>query len=197
MVQHTPLYGLPWVEPADTPVTYPAVSQELAQDVETAIRQAVPPGALTPYAGASAPPGWLLANGAAVSRTTYAALFAVVGTTYGVGDGSTTFNLPNLKGRVPVGIDPAQPEFNALGKADGVKAHLHTLTNAAAAIMASGAGQIPLRYKSVAFNVNQRVNGVSVAAASGVSTEATEVFGTTDGTENLPPYITLVFLIKT
>jgi microcystin-dependent protein len=53
----------------------------------------------------SAPTGWLKANGAAVSRTTYAALFTAIGTTYGVGDGSTTFNLPDLRGEFPRGFD--------------------------------------------------------------------------------------------
>lgn len=53
----------------------------------------------------SAPAGWLKANGAAVSRTTYAALFAVIGTTYGAGDGSTTFNLPDLRGEFIRGYD--------------------------------------------------------------------------------------------
>lgn len=64
-----------------------------------------PVGALMPFAGASAPAGWLLCGGQAVSRTTYSALFAVVGTTYGVGDGSTTFNVPDLRGRVLAGRD--------------------------------------------------------------------------------------------
>lgn len=64
-----------------------------------------PVGALMPYAGNTAPSGWLLADGSAVSRTTYASLFAVLGTTYGAGDGSTTFNLPDLRGRVPAGKD--------------------------------------------------------------------------------------------
>lgn len=50
------------------------------------------------YAGASAPDGWLACDGAAVSRATYALLFAAIGTAYGVGDGSTTFNLPNVAG---------------------------------------------------------------------------------------------------
>jgi microcystin-dependent protein len=58
-----------------------------------------------PYAGSSAPTDWLLCSGAAVSRTTYAALFAVIGTTYGSGDGSTTFNLPDLRGRAVAGVD--------------------------------------------------------------------------------------------
>jgi microcystin-dependent protein len=64
-----------------------------------------PIGVVLPYAGAAAPTGWLLCYGQAVSRSTYAALFAVCSTTYGVGDGSTTFNLPDLRGRVPAGQD--------------------------------------------------------------------------------------------
>jgi len=62
-------------------------------------------GMLMPYAGATAPTGWLLCYGQAVDRTTYADLFAVVGTTYGAGDGSTTFDLPDLRGRVVAGKD--------------------------------------------------------------------------------------------
>ena len=55
-----------------------------------------PTGTVVSYAKNAAPTGWLLCDGSAVSRTTYAELFAVIGTTYGAGDGSTTFNLPNL-----------------------------------------------------------------------------------------------------
>jgi microcystin-dependent protein len=62
-------------------------------------------GAVADYAGASAPNGWLLCYGQAVSRTTYADLFTALSTTYGVGDGSTTFNLPDLRGRVVAGQD--------------------------------------------------------------------------------------------
>ena len=54
------------------------------------------PGVIQLYAGSTAPNGWLICNGQSVSRTTYAALYAVIGTTYGAGDGSTTFNVPNL-----------------------------------------------------------------------------------------------------
>jgi hypothetical protein len=67
------------------------------------------PGMVAAYAGSSAPSGWLLCDGTAVSRTTYSALFAAIGTSYGAGDGSTTFNLPDLRGRVPVGKPPARP----------------------------------------------------------------------------------------
>lgn len=103
----------------------------------TASTVSAPPGAITQYAGSAAPSGWLLCDGAAVSRTTYAALYAAVGTTFGAGDGSTTFNVPNLKGRFPVGIDAAQTEFDVRGETGGVKtvtlaeanmpAHTHAL----------------------------------------------------------------------
>jgi microcystin-dependent protein len=63
----------------------------------------VPTGTVFPYAGASAPAGYLLCFGQAVSRTTFAALFAICSTTYGSGDGSTTFNVPDLRGMVAGG----------------------------------------------------------------------------------------------
>ena len=65
----------------------------------------LPAGAVIPYAGSAAPAGWLLCGGQAVSRSDYAALFAIIGTTYGSGNGSTTFNVPDLRGRVVAGED--------------------------------------------------------------------------------------------
>ena len=62
-------------------------------------------GAIKPWTKATAPAGYLLCDGSAVSRTTYAELFAVTGTTYGVGNGSTTFNVPQLQGKMPQGFD--------------------------------------------------------------------------------------------
>lgn len=62
-------------------------------------------GTVLPFAGSAAPSGWLLCYGQAVSRATYANLFAAIGTAFGVGDGSTTFNVPDLRGRVPAGLD--------------------------------------------------------------------------------------------
>lgn len=61
-------------------------------------------GIVMPFAGTTAPQGCLLCDGSAISRTTYAALFAVIGTTYGAGDGETTFNIPDLSGRVVIGV---------------------------------------------------------------------------------------------
>lgn len=63
-----------------------------------------PVGSVKMYAGSGTPSKWLYCDGSAVSRDTYAKLFAVIGTTYGAGNGSTTFNLPDFRGRVPVGM---------------------------------------------------------------------------------------------
>ena len=86
----------------------------------------MPAGTVTQTARLTAPTGWLLCEGQAVSRTTYVRLFDAIGTAYGSGDGSTTFTVPNLKGRIPVGRDSSQTEFDALGEAGGAKTH--TLT---------------------------------------------------------------------
>jgi len=87
-------------------------TDQIADDAVTAAKVAdalqtllTPTGSLVPYAGTSAPTGWLFCYGQAVSRTTYSALFTALGTTYGSGDGSTTFNLPDLRGRVIAGKD--------------------------------------------------------------------------------------------
>lgn len=68
-----------------------------------ATTQSLPAGSMVDFAAATAPAGWLLCDGTAVSRTTFAALFGVISTNYGVGDGSTTFNVPDFRGKVPVG----------------------------------------------------------------------------------------------
>lgn len=81
-----------------------------------------PTGAIMQYAGSVAPSGWLFCRGQAISRSTYADLFAVIGTTYGAGDGSTTFNLPNLQGRVPVGVSTTDSDFD-LADTGGEKTH--------------------------------------------------------------------------
>lgn len=75
---------------------------KLGPDVALAF---TPPSTVWDFAGSSAPTGWLLCDGSAISRTTYAALFTAVGTTYGVGNGTTTFNIPDCRGRVSVGKD--------------------------------------------------------------------------------------------
>lgn len=91
-----------------------------------------PVGEITIWATSSAPTGWLVCDGSAISRSTYSGLFAVLGTAYGAGDGSTTFNLPNLKGRVVVGRDSADTDFDTLGETRGSKTHALTVAELAA-----------------------------------------------------------------
>jgi microcystin-dependent protein len=92
------------------------------------IKNNTPAGVINMWATTTAPTSWLLCDGTAVSRTTYAALFAVISTTYGTGDGSTTFNVPNLKGKVAVGRDSADVSFDSMGETGGAKTH--TLSSA-------------------------------------------------------------------
>lgn len=77
---------------------------------------------------ASSPAGWLLCDGSAVNRTTYADLFNAIGTSYGVGDGTTTFNVPDFRGRGPVGAGTGSGlTARALGQTGGEEAHILTL----------------------------------------------------------------------
>ncbi|MGC1378031.1 MAG: tail fiber protein, partial [Anaerolineales bacterium] len=86
-----------------------------------------PVGTIVMYAGATAPQGWLLADGSAVSRAAYPDLFTAVGTTFGNGDGSATFNLPDLRGRATFG-KTASGTFQTLGATGGAETHSHTVT---------------------------------------------------------------------
>lgn len=80
---------------------------------------AIPTGALFPFAAPVAPGGYLLCDGSAVARGTYPALYALLGVTYGSGDGSTTFNVPDMRGRAAVGLG-TNADVAALGANDGV-----------------------------------------------------------------------------
>jgi microcystin-dependent protein len=95
---------------------------------------APPTGAMLMYGGATAPGGWLICDGTPISRTVQASLFSVIGIRYGPGDGSTTFNLPDFRGRVPVGVG-THADVGAVGNSDSVAvgsrrpAHKHTITD--------------------------------------------------------------------
>jgi microcystin-dependent protein len=88
---------------------------------------AFPAGIIQAFAGSSTPAGYLICDGSAVSRTTYANLFTTIGTIYGNGDGSTTFNLPDLRQRIPVGLNTTGT-FNSLGKTGGSETHAITVS---------------------------------------------------------------------
>lgn len=87
----------------------------------------VPISSIIPYPKATPPENWLICDGSAISRTDYSELFNVIGTDFGAGDGSTTFNLPNIKGRTIVGLDTDDTDFNTIGKTLGEKTHTLTV----------------------------------------------------------------------
>ena len=181
-----------------TPILLPgnptsALHAATKQYVDNNASSSMPAGSVTAFAGSSAPTGWLLCAGQAVSRTTYAALFAVIGTTYGSGNGSTTFNLPDLRGRVPVGMDnmggtdAGRLDYtNTLGGVGGeqyhtltvqeLPAHSHTMNNAqfntAAPFFAAGG------------NYGQNVQGTTSSVGSGWAHN------------NMQPNILLNYIIK-
>lgn len=156
----------------------------------------LPAGAMLDFAGTAAPTGFLACDGTAVSRATYATLFTAIGETWGVGDGSTTFNLPDFRRRVAVGSggtgtaelddlvgSTGGDETVTLTAAEsGLPAHTHTITDGAGAhthtvpMDASGANTAPLPSSnggtqstdvtSSAGGHNHTVNNVSAAAAS-------------------------------
>jgi microcystin-dependent protein len=114
-------------------------------NINTSLAAYMPAGVIVPYGGTTEPTGWLFCYGQAISRTTYATLFAAISTTYGTGDGSTTFNLPDLRGRVVAGQDDmggssANRLTNTSGGLNGDTlgatggAETHTLTTAELAV---------------------------------------------------------------
>lgn len=102
-----------------------AMADSIGDIIDQVVTNAIPPGIIAESAMETAPAGWLLCRGQAVSRTDYPALFAAIGTTYGAGNGSTTFNLPDVQGRVTVGKS-VSGTFAAMNNKGG--AETHTLT---------------------------------------------------------------------
>ena len=86
------------------PLSANLISQSTIQGTDTDVAPLLPAGSVIAWPNATAPSGWLKLDGSAISRTTYAALFSITGVTYGTGDGSSTFNLPDLQGRTIVGV---------------------------------------------------------------------------------------------
>jgi microcystin-dependent protein len=156
---------------ANTAVTNAATAQGTANSAF------VPAGAVNYFAVSSAPTGYLKANGAAISRTTYSALFTAIGTTFGVGDGSTTFNLPDLRGEFLRGWDDSRGVDSGRGfgsfQADDFKSHTHNIAQNGWPIPSTGGWAL---------------------RPAGAGNEATS--SATGGTETRPRNIALLACIK-
>jgi len=154
----------------------------------------IPAGILAPFAGSTAPDSWLLCDGSAVSRTTFSSLFALIAATYGAGDGSTTFGLPDLRGRMAVGLDNmggtsadrvTNVQADAMGGADGEENHLLTVEELAA------------HTHTVAIGIN----GTQTYSQSGATTTnsgpiTSSSTGGDQAHNNMPPFMALNYLIK-
>lgn len=145
-----------------------------------------PTGAVISFAGTTAPNGWLLCDGAEVSRTSYAALFAILGTTFGVGNGSSTFNLPDMRERMVVGSSTGI----AFGSKGGEKEHvliqaeLPAIKPSLPTVAGSGA--------TIGLNdTNCRSTGAPFSGVDG------NLLGSGQAHNNMPPYIAINYIIKT
>lgn len=143
------------------------------------------PGEVKLTAMAEAPAGWLLCRGQSLLRSDYPALFAAIGISYGAVD-SNHFNLPSAHGRVAVGLDPAQTEFDTLGETGGEK--MHTLTT----LEMPAHGHVIENFGVGGFPAG---TGVSAYYPSG-GTGSTADSGDGQPHNNLPPYIVFNYIIK-
>lgn len=178
----------------------------------------MPVGAVLPYAGINAPSGnWLLAYGQAVSRTTYADLFAALSTTYGVGDGSTTFNIPDLRGRVIAGKDdmggtsanrltnPGSTggmDGDILGNTGGSETHTQTTGELAGHNHAVDPKTVIAQQASSGYNAGFGAGGAAYSKV-GIYADTSPAYGTNTGTTGsstpfniVQPTIILNYIIK-
>lgn len=180
-----------------------ALQAATKQYVDNKVVIAAPPGVIEQYSGASAPTGWLLCNGSAVSRTTYADLYNAIGTIYGGGDGSTTFNLPNPKDRFILGKGDSYTTLGATGGST-----THTLSTSELPDLASFLNNtVAVRGSN---QINDSGNAVSIIHSNWEYTEKNEgnnygwfrnSFTSLGGAANnafnmMPPYIVLNYIIK-
>lgn len=168
--------------------------------------QGVNTGLIIPWSDTTIPSGFLECDGSAVSRTTYAALFAVVGTNYGVGDGSTTFNLPDLADRVCQHKSPTKTQFST-GGANTVTA-TGNVTGASIGNATLSTPQIPSHSHPMTAGPFQTSTNQYQGARPGMSSGSTGGGGGhshpvssanfTGGADSvLQPYMTLLYIIKT
>ena len=151
-------------------------------------------GTIQMWPTVTAPTGYLLCGGTAVSRSTYAALYAVIGTTFGVGDGTTTFNLPNYSDRMPIGSGTAALAATGGSKDAVVVSHTHT-----ASVSDPGHAHT-LRGYTTAGQPGNQVDVGSGTQSTSTATTGISVSNSTTGVSgtnaNLPPYLSINFIIK-
>lgn len=190
-----------------TPTMPAGTSNTAVATTAFVVQNSIPTGGIMMWSTASAPTGFLLCNGSAISRTAYAALFAVIGTTFGVGDNSTTFNLPNYNNRTPVGAGG----LYALGATGGSKdatvvSHTHTATSVVTDPGHNhtwGRGlEIDDQGSGSSFNEYTRAPGsdttVIQSATTGITVATTVASSGSSGTDaNMQPYLAMQFIIKT
>lgn len=170
---------------------------------------ATPTGTVSMFAGATAPSGYLLCDGAAVSRTgATAALFAAIGTAYGAGDGSTTFNVPNFKGRGPMGLS-GTADFSTLGQQGGERLHTLTVAEMPSHNHGGAAGNTQIEATmTIAFATSNPTSSGNMGRGNATNPVTNPVNGTThshtipsqgngDPFNVLDPYLTVNFIIKT
>jgi microcystin-dependent protein len=170
-------------------------------DWTTAAPNYVPTGGMMMWGTASAPFGYLLCNGAAVSRSTYSALFAVLGTAYGSGDGSTTFNVPDFRDRFPVGAGTTYSANSTGGSANAITvSHTHTFTSDGGGSHSHdvGASYIGSGIASNGGYITPTGTGATTSTApTHTHTGTTDSSGSSGTNANLPPYLGVYFIIKT
>jgi microcystin-dependent protein len=175
-------------------------AQATANAALTAAANAAPPGSVAYVARSTAPTGWLKANGAAISRTTYADLFGAIGGTYGAGDGSTTFNLPDLRGEFLRAFDDGRglDAGRGFGSVQGGMMADHQHTTYSSALTSWGlSGWLGDRSQNNAFcvlpyNINANPGFSTVANASSGAYNAAPAIGS----ETRPRNVALLAVIK-
>lgn len=184
MPAETPKLRIPYPLPSDAVVDYPALGQDLAELLETLLASSVPTGAVTAFAGVAAPEGWLLCDGSAVDRVEYAALFAVIGETYGAGDGSTTFLLPDLRGRVPAGLGAGA--FDVLGEKLGAEEVALTVAELPAHAHAFAGTAMPAHAHNIVVRAVTLNNSITTGGAVTYVNDVQDATGVTSGADKPP-----------
>lgn len=166
----------------------------------------MPIGSGCDYYGQTAPEGFLFADGSAISRTEYSELFKIIGTLYGAGDGSTTFNLPDKRKRMSVMLESEDTAFNTLGKTGGsvnhilTKAELPDYTLYSKAHAHSGVVTSVSASKANTWDVNKTTSSVtSVSSSKGNSASTTitiESGGSGEAINIMNPYLVCNYIIK-